>query len=338
MEPRKQEILKAVVQEFTVNAVPVGSQALVSRHFLKLSSATIRSELSELADLGYLTQPHTSAGRIPTDRGYRYFVDFLMDLPLVPQEVASFIEGELRSAPADLMALVERVATTTAAITQNAAVVSSPHGPQARLKHVDLVSLEPTEVLVILLVEGNLLRQQVVSLTRPADQVDLSRLANRINRELAGKDRDALALRLRRLGEGLEKELLSRLSEALELFERGSETLVVHDGVRNLLKQPEFAEAWRLHQVLEVLEETKYLAALLQELVGSSDLQIVIGSENQSSQLRSCTVVLTTYGPSRRMKGVLGVVGPTRMDYGQTVGRLQSVAQRASERMSEIWA
>src|ERR671933_2213574 len=162
MEPRKQEILKAVVHEFTTSAVPVGSQALVSRHFLNLSSATIRSELSDLVDLGYLVQPHTSAGRIPTDRGYRYFVDFLMDTQPVPPEVESFIDGELRSAPADPQALVERVATTTAAVTQNAAVVSSPHGPQARLKHVDLVSLEPADVLVVLLVEGNLLRQQVV--------------------------------------------------------------------------------------------------------------------------------------------------------------------------------
>ena len=337
MEPRKQDILKAVITEFTGTALPVGSQALVTRHFLNLSSATIRSELSELADLGYLVQPHTSAGRIPTDRGYRYFVDFLMDLEAVPADVETFIEAELRSAPADPQALVEKVATTTATVTKNAAVVSSPHGPMARLKHVDLVSLEPNDVLVILLVEGNLLRQQVLRVRQPATQVQLSRLANKINRELAGKDRDALALRLQRLGPGLEQELLSHLVEALELFERGAETLVVHDGVRNLLKQPEFAEASRLHQVLEVLEETRYLAALLQELVGSSDLQIVIGSENQTSQLRSCTVVLTTYGPSRRLKGVLGVVGPTRMDYGQTVGRLQAVARRASERLSEAW-
>ena len=101
MEPRKQDILKAVVREFTVTAVPVGSQALVSRHFFNLSSATVRNELSELADLGYLVQPHTSAGRIPTDRGYRYFVDFLMDLQTVPTQLETFIQGELRSVPAD---------------------------------------------------------------------------------------------------------------------------------------------------------------------------------------------------------------------------------------------
>jgi heat-inducible transcriptional repressor len=338
MELRKQDILKAVVREFTVTAVPVGSQALVSRHFFNLSSATVRNELSELADLGYLVQPHTSAGRIPTDRGYRYFVDFLMDLQAVPTQVETFIQGELRTAPADPQALLERVATTVASVTQNAAIATLPHGPQARLKHVDLVSLEPTEVLVILLVEGNLIRQQIMTVSRAAEQGELSRLANKLNRDLVGKDRDGLELRIKRLGRGLEKEIVTRLSQTLELFEQGVETLVLHDGVRNLLRQPEFAEASRLHQVLEVLEETQHLATLLQELVGESEMQIVIGSENQASQLRSCTVVLTTYGPTRRIRGVLGVLGPTRMDYGQAVARLQAVARRASERMGEMYA
>jgi heat-inducible transcriptional repressor len=338
MEPRKQKILKAVVREFTVTAVPVGSQALVSRHFVNLSSATVRNELSELADLGYLVQPHTSAGRIPTDMGYRYFVDFLMDMEPVPAPVESFIQGELRAAPSDPQGLLERVATTVAVVTQNAAVASLPHGPQARIKHVDLVSLEPTEVLVILLVEGNLIRQHVIPVSRPVDQDELSRLASKMNRELAGKDRDRLALRIKRLGPGLEKELLTRLSQTLELFERGGETLVLHDGVRNLLKQPEFTEASRLQQVLEVLEETRYLANLLQELVGNAETQIVIGSENPTTGLRSCTLVLTTYGPTRRVRGVLGVVGPTRMDYGQVVGRLRAVAHWASERMTEAYA
>jgi heat-inducible transcriptional repressor len=338
MELRKQDILKAVVREFTVTAVPVGSQALVSRHFFNLSSATVRNELSELADLGYLVQPHTSAGRIPTDRGYRYFVDFLMDLQAVPAQVETFIQGELRTAPADPQALLERVATTVASVTQNAAIATLPHGPQARLKHVDLVSLEPTEVLVILLVEGNLIRQQIMTVSRPVEQGELSRLANKLNRDLVGKDRDGLELRLKRLGRGLEKEIVTRLSQTLTLFEQGVETLVLHDGVRNLLRQPEFAEASRLHQVLEVLEETQHLATLLQELVGESEMQIVIGSENQASQLRSCTVVLTTYGPTRRIRGVLGVLGPTRMDYGQVVARLQAVARQASERMGEMYA
>ena len=335
MENRKQAILRAVVQEFTTSAVPVGSQALQSRYFVNLSSATIRGELAELADLGYLTQPHTSAGRVPTDSGYRYFVDFLMDTEPIPEQVKNYIQGELRAAPVDVQGLVERIAMTVAAVTQNASVASAPQGSLTKIKHLDLVSLEPKEVLLILLLEGNLLRQQVVNTTQAATQAQLTRLAARLNASLGGRASDEARRAYEGAPLGLEKELLGRVVAVLDLYEKGSESLVVHDGVRNLLRQPEFAESSRLHQVLEVLEETRYLTILLRQLIGESDLQIVIGSENTSSQLQGCAVVLTTYGLADRLKGVVGVVGPTRMAYSQTVARLQAVARGASERMAE---
>jgi heat-inducible transcriptional repressor len=336
MENRKQAILRAVVEEFTTNATPVGSQALQSRYFVNLSPATIRSELADLSDLGYLTQPHPSAGRVPTDSGYRYFVDFLMDLEKIPERVTAYIEGEMRSAPADVQGLVEKVAMTVAAVTQNASVASAPQGSTARIKHVDLVSLELTEVLLILLLEGNVLRQQVVAVMQPATQAQLSKLAARLNASLVGRSSAEVVRRYDAADLGLEKELLGRIVTVLDLYENGSEGLVVHDGVRNLLRQPEFAESSRLQEVLEVLEETHYLTHLLRQLIGESDLQIVIGSENASSHLRGCAVVLTTYGPTNRLKGVLGVIGPTRMAYSQTVARLQAVARSASERLAEL--
>ena len=336
MENRKQAILRAVVKEFTTSAVPVGSQALQSRYFVNLSSATIRSELAELAEAGYLAQPHTSAGRIPTDHGYRYFVDFLMDLEAVPESVRTYIRDELVKAPSDVQGLVEKVAMTAAAVTQNAAVASAPQGSQARMKHVDVVSLEPTEVLLILLLDGNLLRQQVLHVSEPATQVALTRLAAKLNHSLAGRLSDEVRRHYQSSELGLEKEVVGSVVAALDQYEKGAENLVVHDGVRNLVRQPEFAESSRLQQVLEVLEETRYLTVLLRQLIGDSDLQIVIGSENASSQLQGCAVVLTSYGPSNRLKGVLGVIGPTRMAYSQTVARLQAVARGASERMADL--
>lgn len=338
MEPRKRAILKAVVHEFTESAIPVGSQVLASRYFLNLSSATIRNELSNLGDLGYLIQPHTSSGRIPSDLGYRYFVDFLMESASVTPQVAEYITEQIRSAPADGQAFVERVAMVVATVTQNASVVTAPHGPRARLKHLDLVSLEPQAVLLILLMEGNLLRQEVIEFSVPIGQEALTHLAHRILADLSGRDRDAIAEHIGALSAGPEREVLERIHDLLDKFEQGAETLVVHDGVRNLLKQPEFSDANRLQEVLEILEESRHLSALLRELIGESDLQVVIGSENGTEQLRSCTVALTTYGPSGRLKGTLGVVGPTRMQYGQIVGRLGAVARAASERMAEMSA
>src|SRR5260370_35422546 len=149
MENRKEGFLRAVGQEFTTSAVPVGHQSLQGRYFVNLSSATIRSELAELADLGYLAQPHTSSGRIPTDSGYRYFVDFLMDLEDVPERVRVYINDELRHGTADVQGLVERVAMTPASVTQNASVPTAPHAAQARITHLHPLSLEPKEVLLI---------------------------------------------------------------------------------------------------------------------------------------------------------------------------------------------
>jgi heat-inducible transcriptional repressor len=273
---------------------------------------------------------------MPTDSGYRYFVDFLMDTEKVPERVSAFIEGEMRAAPADVEGMVEKVAMTVAAVTRNASVASAPQGAQARIKHVDLVSLEPKEVLLIMLLEGNLLRQQVVNLSHPALQTQLTKLAARLNAALGGQASDEVRSRYNAAPLGLEKELLGRVVTVLDLYEKGSESLVVHDGVRNLVRQPEFSESSRLQQVLEVLEETRYLTLLLRQLIGDSDLQIVIGSENMSSRLQGCAVVLTSYGPSNRLKGVLGVIGPTRMAYSQTVSRLQAVARAASERMAQL--
>jgi heat-inducible transcriptional repressor len=232
--------------------------------------------------------------------------------------------------------MVEKVAMTVASVTQNASVASAPQGSQTRIKHLDLVSLEPKEVLLILLLEGNLLRQQVVNVSHAATQAQLTKLTARLNLALGGRASDDARHRYDGAALGLEKELLGRVVAVLDFYEKGSESLVVHDGVRNLVRQPEFAESSRLQQVLEVLEETRYLTILLRQLIGESDMQIVIGSENASSQLQGCAVVLTTYGPSNRLKGVLGVIGPTRMAYSQTVARLQEVARNASERMAEL--
>ncbi len=335
MEQRKQDVLKAVVTEFTVSGIPVGSRSLVARYFDKLSSATIRNELADLVERGYLEQPHASAGRRPTDLGYRYFVDFLMDLEPVPPGIESFIALELQAVPADPQAMTERMATVTARVTGSAALVTAPTGPRARVKHVDLVALDGPEVLLILLVEGNLLRQRVLTLLGPADQTRLSELASAFNQDLLGKDQQDVEDRSLVVVDPLEAEVLGRLADTLRDFDQGAGTLVVHDGVRNLLQQPEFADAMRLHEVLEVLEETRLLTALLKDLAQETDPAIVIGSEHRTEQLRSTTVVLTTYGPSRRLRGMVGAIGPTRMEYGKIVGRLRAVARSASERMLE---
>src|SRR6202023_514793 len=159
LDERKQQILKAVVADYTVTGVPVGSQVLAAKYFIALSSATIRNELADLVGTGYLQQPHTSAGRVPTDRGYRYFVDFLMEPEAASPTVRRTVRQEFESAPRSVDGILEKAAMVLSLVT-------APEVSESRIKHIDLVSLEPQAVLIILVLEGNLIKQQVVHLER----------------------------------------------------------------------------------------------------------------------------------------------------------------------------
>ena len=338
MEARKQDILKAVVREFASSAVPVGSRALVSRHFVNLSSATIRNELAELVDLGYLEQRHTSGGRIPTDRGYRYFVDFLMAPEPVPSPVRRAVRQVFESAPKDLEAVLEKSAMVLAQVTDNVSLVTAPQASESRIKHIDLVSLEARSVLLILVLEGNVITQRIVALDRATSQEDLSRMAAMLNRKVRGQAVDEVSQRVNQLGpdRGEQRQILEQMMAAIKTLQAQRQTVVLHDGVRNLLRQPEFVEVHRLEELLELLEEGAQLAGVLQQVAFAKDIEIIIGRENAHSPLRECSLVLTTYRLAERPGGTIGVVGPTRMRYGQVVARLRLVSQAASEALGAL--
>src|SRR5437588_503771 len=248
LDERKQQILKAVVSDYTVTGIPVGSQVLAAKYFIALSSATIRNELADLVGTGYLQQPHTSAGRIPTDRGYRYFVDFLMEPEAATPGVRRTVRQEFETAPRSVDGILEKAAMVLAQVTENVSLVTAPEISEQRIKHIDLVSLEPQSVLIILVLEGHLIKQQVVQLDRATSQDDMSRMAS-----------------------------------------------------------------------------------ILQQVADEKDVEIVIGRENTSSGLRECSLVLTTYKMADRVRGTIGVIGPTRMHYGQVVARVRLVSQATSE-------
>src|SRR5207244_2046031 len=173
LDERKQQILEAVVSDCTVTEMPVGSQVLAAKYFIALSSATIRNELADLVGTGYLQQPHTSAGRIPTDRGYRYFVDFLMEAEAASPTIRRTVKQEFESAPRSVDGILEKAAMVLSHITENVPLITAPEVSESRIKHIDLVSLEPQSVLIILVLEGNLIKQQVVHLERATTQEDL---------------------------------------------------------------------------------------------------------------------------------------------------------------------
>ena len=271
LDSRKQQILKAVVADYTRTGVPVGSHALAI-HLTSWSSATIRNELANLVDVGYLLQPHTSAGRVPSDLGYRYYVDFLMEEEVVPSSVRRQMDPFFTLLTGGLEETLEVAARALALVTDAVSMVTGPRALGATLKHLDIISLEPRHALLLLVLEGNIIRQQPFPLSRDADQVELSALARSLNQALLGADsRLAAGLAVTEPPSTLWNEMVAAIAALMESVDAGQATLVVHDGVRNLLKQPEFSDANRLQEVLEILEESRHLSALLREL-GITDL------------------------------------------------------------------
>jgi len=344
LDDRKRQILKAVVSDYTETGIPVGSHALAAKNLLTWSTATIRNELANLVDIGYLLQPHTSAGRIPSDLGYRYYVDFLMEEESVPAEVRRAADPVFAQPSLDVADLLEHAAQVLAVVTDAVSIVTGPQAVTAQLKHVDFVSLAPLHALLILVLEGNLIRQQPVELSQEATQEQLSTLAAQLNGELRGLDSAEIdARRPAPAGHpaaALREELIRHILTFMRAVDSRQDTMVVHDGVRNLLRQPEFGDVERLQQVLEVVEEERVLGQVLASLEldgqGVRGVQMVIGAENDLAQLHGCSLVLTTYRAGETRRGSIGVLGPTRMRYPQVAPRLRYLSQRVGEAIERM--
>jgi heat-inducible transcriptional repressor len=334
LDSRKQQILKAVVSDYTRTGVPVGSHALAI-HLASWSSATIRNELANLVEVGYLLQPHTSAGRVPSDRGYRYYVDFLMEEEPVPAAVRRQMDPFFALLTGGLEETLEVAARALALVTDAVSMVTGPRALGAALKHLDIISLEPRHALLLLVLEGNLIRQQPIALSREADQMELSALAAHLNEALQGSDaRHVTALSAGEPPGSLWSEVLVAIAALMESVDAGQDTLVVHDGVRNLLHQPEFGDVGRFQEVLDLLEEERVLGEMLAAIETDHGTQIMIGRETGLEQLRQCSLVMTTYRVGAQRWGTLGVLGPTRMQYSQVAPRVRYVATRVGDSLS----
>ncbi|MFY9614574.1 MAG: heat-inducible transcriptional repressor HrcA [Candidatus Dormiibacterota bacterium] len=337
LDDRKEQVLKAVVIDYTSTAVPVGSQALAARYFARWSAATIRNELAFLMDTGHLRQPHTSSGRVPSTRGYRYFVDNLMEEQAVSADLRSQLQTAFAELPLDLEAILEGTAMLVARAAENVGVVTAPRTTECHLKHLDLIHLEGTRVLAVVVLEGNIVRQHPLDLTPEVDQDGLSRLAARINKDFRGKSatrvRKAAGAQKAWAGDGA---VISEIADFMAAYDAQSATIVIHDGVRNLLKQPEFMDAERLMPVLEILEESRELAKVLESLDPDEQVEVVIGDENPDMHLRECSLVMTTYSGAG-ITGTLGTIGPTRMRYPEVVARLRYIAELAGSRIAGLY-
>ncbi|HEU0129724.1 MAG TPA: heat-inducible transcriptional repressor HrcA [Mycobacteriales bacterium] len=329
LDDRKLEVLRAVVEDFVRTNEPVGSKHIVERHNLGVSPATVRNDMATLEDEGYIAQPHTSAGRVPTDKGYRLFVDRLSQVkPLSPAErraIESFLGGAV-----DLDDVVTRSVKLLATLTRQVAVVQYPSLSRSTVRHVELVELTRTRLLVVLITDTGRVEQRVVELPVPLVDGQIDELRALLNARLVDRHLDEAAKALTDLPAGTRPELrpvmTSLMTVVLETLVERAEERVALAGTANLTTHA--LDFPTIRPVLEALEEQVVLLKLLGEANDPTTVRVRIGEENPVEGLRSTSVVSIGYGPGGRDPiASLGVVGPTRMDYPGSMAAVRAVAR-----------
>jgi heat-inducible transcriptional repressor len=333
VDDRKLDVLRAIVEDYVATQEPVGSKALVDRHHLGVSPATIRNDMAALEDEGYIAQPHTSAGRVPTDKGYRLFVDRLSTVkPLSAPEkraIQTFLDGAV-----DLDDVVSRTVRLLAQLTRQAAVVQYPSLSRSTVRHVELVMLAPARVLVVLITDTGRVEQRVVDLPADADDALVGELRARINALAVGQDFASVEARVTELTERFgpeDRATVAAVTATLlsTLIERHEERVAVA-GTGNLARYGQEFDH-ELEPLLSALEEQVVLLRLLGEATSPTPVRVRIGSENAQSGLLATSVVTSGYGPGELALASMGVVGPTRMDYPGTIAAVGAVARYVSK-------
>jgi heat-inducible transcriptional repressor len=335
LDDRKLAVLRAIVEDFVSTSEPVGSKSLVDRHNLDVSPATIRNDMAVLEEQGFIVQPHTSAGRIPTDQGYRLFVDKLSGVkPLSAAErraIETFLAGAF-----DLDDVVTRTVRLLAQLTRHVAVVQYPSLTRSTVRHIELVALSERRLLVILITDNGRVEQRAVELPTPIDDESITQLRAVLNACLDGRklaDAATVVAELpSRVSMGERQNAAAVFSVIVETLVERHEERVVVGGAANLT-QADFSRG--LQEVLEALEEQVVLMRLLGESGDQATVTVRIGSENDVQGLRRTSLVSTGYGAGDQVLARLGVLGPTRMDYPTAMGAVRAVARYVGQILAE---
>lgn len=337
---RQKLILTLIIHEHIRSAQPVGSKTLVDKYNLTMSSATVRNEMALLTDYELLRQPHTSAGRVPTEEGYRFFVGNLVQKSGLPTTTRRTITHQFYQSRQDIEQWLRLAASVLANQSQAASLVTAPHADKAIFKHLELIATRGRQVLMVLVLVGGEIRQQFITLNEPVSQESLSTIAAQISTLCVRCNVEKMS-RLRGQMNALGKDILDILITEMTLIEESPTGEIYLDGFTNVLSEPEFSESDEARQALHVLEERSLLENLLASTVMNSDvggIQVLIGGEGTWEELRQCSVVLARYGDPETLTGSIGVLGPIRMPYDRTISTVRFVANVLSDLVAETLA
>ena len=340
LDERKARVLRTVVHDFIQTAEPVGSKTLVERYTLGVSPATIRHELASLEEQGYLSHPHTSAGRVPTDRGYRFYVDSLSDVGRLAraqeETIARYLEGV-----ADLEETLLRTSMLLAGLTRYTAMVAPPSLDRSRLRHVELVALSTRVVLLVLIVDTGRVEKRMIELATEVPPAQLEELRRQLNEALDGERLDQARLHLDALAGRVRPQhrpLFDAVAAAIgQVVDDQAPGRVLVGGQAHLASPGAFPGLEVVQAVYEALEQQVVLVQLLRAAMGSDSDQVsvTIGSENALEQMQSCSLVIASY-PAGDALGTIGVLGPTRMDYLRAMAAVQAVARHLGDALDDV--
>jgi heat-inducible transcriptional repressor len=333
---RQRQILAIIVEEYVATARPVASEHIAGRYDLSVSSATVRNEMVELEKAGLITHPHTSSGRVPTDRGYRYYVENLMTPATLTLNEQRKIRHQFHQIEVDADEWVRLATSVLARSVHNVALATAPRSTAVRLKHFELLSIADRRILVVLVGHDGTVTQQMLIVDDGCSQEQLSTLANTLNAALSDRSSAEIEAWARegantRQLPALAQEVLPAIVRILARLERPDTSHIYREGLSHMLEQPEFHHPERVQEVLELFEHDGAWSSLISSVLNHDGVQVIIGEEWHKGGMSSCSVILARYGVENQMAGVLGVIGPMRMAYGRSVSTVQYMSQLLSD-------
>ena len=330
LNDRKIQILQAIINDYIETAEPVGSRTIAKKYNLGISSATIRNEMSDLEEMGLILQPHASSGRIPSDMGYRLYVDHLMQQKELSVDEQKYLQSVISRDINQIDYLMEETAKALSLLTNYTTFISEPVGQRTRIKQIRLLPLDSASLLLVIATGDNFIKNHVIKMDSVPSEEKIFYMGICLNRVLQGCALNEIdgAVISRMQAELQEyQELLEPILKAIEITMRAAEKVQVHmSGARNMLAFPEFSVIQKAKSLFQTLEENDVLVTMLEESKGN-DIQILIGSENTVQGMKDCSVITATYKMGDNTRGTIGIVGPTRMDYSQVISVLNGMVQ-----------
>lgn len=329
LDERKNKILEAIIRTYLETGEPVGSRTISKYTDLNLSSATIRNEMSDLEEMGYILQPHTSAGRIPSDKGYRFYVDRIMD---DKERQVSEIKELMIERQDKMESLLKQVVKVLATNTNYAAMVSAPSYHKNKLKFIQLSNVDEKQLVAVVVVEGNIVKNKIIDVREALDNETLLKLNMLLNTNLNGLSLEEINLGvIAKLKEqaGIHSDIVSDVLDAVAEAIKVEDDLEIYtSGATNIFRYPELSDSERASELINTFEEKQPLTELVQETLADENntgIQVYIGNETPVQAMKDCSVITATYELEEGMQGTIGIIGPKRMDYEKSLGAMKTL-------------